>query len=453
MLDPSPLITRRDALRRIAGAAALGAIGQVRGERHAPARGRPNILFIHADDLGWSDLACYGAALRRTPHLDRLARQGMRFTQAYAGAPICTPSRACLVIGLHCARLNLTGQPGYRRDDTSGRRLLHPPFETSFPIGTPTVARTLAAAGYRTALIGEAKWGFENDPRDHGFHDSVGGPDRHLTEATLEFLAHAERDRPFFVYLNYFRPHVPLEPDPTEARAVRQRPGFAESGQNADYVAVVEELDRDVGRLLAALERHGLSENTVVVFGSDNGGFLGRENYPVTSNAPLREGKASLYEGGIRVPLIVRWPGVVAPGVMQTAPMHWCDWHDTLAAIAGTAPLADRPLDGVSILPLLHGAPDAHAPRSLFWHYPHYRRSLPGLAASPSSAVRFGDWKLLHFYETDHVELYDLAHDPGETTDLAQRQPERASALRARLDAWRLEVDAQVPPPNPAFVG
>jgi arylsulfatase A len=443
-------VSRRTALRWLAGAAALGAAGRW-AFPSARRRQPPHILFIHADDLGWSDLPSYGATLRHTPHLDRLARDGMRFTQAYAGAPICTPSRACLVTGLHCARLNTTGQPGYRHDDTSQRRLLHPPFETTFPIGTPTIAHTLAAAGYRTVLIGENKWGFEDDPRDHGFHESVPGPDADLTEATLRFLSEAAPDQPFFIYLNYFRPHTPLRPDPAHAHAVRQRPGFAASGQNADYVAVVEELDHDVGRVLGALEQRGLAANTVVIFGSDNGGFLGHIDNPITSNAPLREGKASLYEGGIRVPLLVRWPGVVPPGTVQHTPMHWCDWHATLAEIAGTEPQADGPLDGISIAPLFRDHTRVGAPRSLYWHFPHYRRARPGLSASPSSAVRAGDWKLLHFYETDHVELYDLAQDPGETRDLARQDPIRATALRAQLDAWRTEVDAQVPPPNPAF--
>lgn len=445
------LLTRRNALRLIGGMLAVGAGARLAAGKTPPRR--PHILFIHADDLGWSDLGCYGADHHRTPALDRLAEEGLRFTQAYAGAPVCTPSRASLVTGRHCARLNTTGQSGYRNDDTTGRKLLHPSFETSFPVGTPTVAHTLAAAGYHPTLVGSSKWGFDDDPRLHGFREVVPGTDPELTAATLNLIGQADSTQPFFIYLNYSRPHTPLNPDPSRVREISMRPGFLESGQNAAYAAVIEEIDADVGRLLAALDRHDLTDHTLVVFGSDNGGFLGYDDTRITSNAPLREGKASLYEGGIRVPLIVRWPGMTPPKSTRTTPVHWCDWHATLAEAAGTSPVTDQPLDGVSFAPLLRSKAEKLPSRALYWHFPHYRRAMPSLAASPSSAIRQGDWKLLHFYETDHVELYHLGQDPGESRDLAAAEPGVAAALRAQLEKWRRQVNASIPPVNPAYSG
>lgn len=440
MTHNSHTLTRRDALRLLAAGALTGCAGAL-GRATGPVS-RPNVLFIQADDLGWSDLGCYGASHYATPAIDMLARDGLRFTQAYAGAPICTPSRACLVTGVHCARLHTTGQPGYKTEDTAGRKFAHPEFRTSFPVGTPCVARTLAGAGYRTALFG--KWGFEDDARQHGFAETYSGTDGDLVDDTLRFLER-HRGRPVFAYLNTFRPHVPLRPAPDRIAAFASRPTFREGRYSPVYAAELEAMDRDTGRLLDGVDNLGLRENTVVVFTSDNGGFLGTENERLARNTPLREGKASLYEGGIRVPLIVRWPGVAGGGATSSKPVHGVDWHATLAAIAGATPPAEQ--DGVTFAPLLRGS-DSPAPRPLYWHYPHYRRAMPGISASPSSAVREGDWKLLHFYETDAVELYHLGEDPGETRNLAGTQIDEASRLRGLLETWRSTVGAQPPIPN-----
>jgi len=403
---------------------------------------RPHVLFIHADDLGWSDLGCYGARYQATPAIDALAREGLRFTQAYAGAPICTPSRAALITGRHAARLHLTGQPGYKAEDTSARKFAHPDFRTTLPTGTPTVARTLAAAGYRTVLLG--KWGFDDDPGAHGFTEVISGPDEALVESAAELFGRSG-DSPFFAYLNFSRPHVPLEVEAGRRAAFARQPAFADGTLNPAYAAELEAMDQATGRLLAALDRAGLAQDTVVIFTSDNGGFLGDPHERITDNSPLREGKASLHEGGIRVPLIVRWPGVTPAAATSDALVHWTDWHATLAALAG-AP-APGGLDGGSFAAVLRGgAPPP--PRPLYWHYPHYRRALPGLAASPSSAVRDGDWKLIHFYETDAAVLYNLRDDPGEARDLAATRPEIAARLRHDLDAWRAAVGAQPPVPQ-----
>lgn len=409
----------------------------------ARSEARPHILLIHADDLGWRDLGCYGAAYHRTPEMDTLAREGFRFTDAYAGGPVCTPARAALVTGLHAARLHTTGQPGYKTEDTSARRFAHPDFRTGFPVGTPTVARTLGNAGYHTVNLG--KWGFDDSPIEHGFVEDIRGSDEALVGAALAFLARRPAG-PFFVYLNFSRPHVPLHPDPALVAAYAVRPEFAGGRLNPAYAAEVELLDRDVGRVLAGLVRHALVESTLVIFTSDNGGFMGYEHERIASNSPLREGKASLYEGGLRVPLIVRWPGIVPSNATSEFPVHGVDWHATLADVAGL--VAPPGLDGQSFAAVLRGASPAGA-RPLFWHYPHYRRAMPGRSASPSSAVRDGDWKLIHFYETDEMELYCLRDDPGETRDLAAAEPARAAALRRKLDDWRRSVGSQSPVPNP----
>ncbi|MBI4626345.1 MAG: sulfatase [Verrucomicrobia bacterium] len=405
---------------------------------------RPNILFIHADDLGWSDVGCYGASHYSTPAIDALAREGLRFTQAYAGSAICTPSRAGLITGLHAARLHTTGQPGYKTEDTAGRKFAHPNFLTTFPTNTPSIARTLTAAGYRTAILG--KWGFDDSPKDHGFAEVINGPDEALVDAALDLLA-KKHSRPFFVYVNYSRPHVPLHPDPARVAAYAARPEFGRGGRNPAYAAEVEALDRETGRLLAGLERHGLARNTVVIFGSDNGGFLGYDNERLADNSPLREGKASLYEGGIRVPLIIRWSGTIKPGTTTDVPVHWVDWHATLADLAGVKPVLLPALDGRSFAAVLRGD-GSISPHPLYWHYPHYRRSMAGLSASPSSAVRNGDWKLLHFYEDDHVELYNLRDDIGELNNLALPKPDKTAAMLRQLNTWRETIGAQPPSPN-----
>jgi arylsulfatase A-like enzyme len=252
---------------------------------------------------------------------------------------------------------------------------------------------------------------------------------------------------PFFVYLNYSRPHVPLHPDQARTAAYAAEPAFQNSDLNPEYAAEIEAIDKATAALLRKLDSLALSSSTVVIFASDNGGFLGRESERIADTAPLRDGKASLYEGGIRVPAIVRWPGVVQPGSTSEQPVHWIDWHATLATIAGgTVPVG---LDGVSFTSALRGENPSET-RALFWHNPHYRRALAGVSASPSSAVRDGDWKLLHFYETDSVELYNLREDLGEVHDLSRVHPEKTVKLRRLLDSWRGSVAAQPPVPNRA---
>ncbi|MBP7140266.1 MAG: sulfatase-like hydrolase/transferase [Opitutaceae bacterium] len=403
---------------------------------------RRHIIFIQADDLGWRDLACYGGKHLHTPAIDSLARGGLRFTQAYGGGPVCTPSRAAMLTGLHAARLHITGQASYRLQDESGRRFLDPDFKTAIPQGTPCVARTLASIGYRTVLLG--KWGFDDDPLQHGFSDVVTGGDQLLTERAIEAILNSS-EIPLFLYLNFSRPHIPLKPDPKLLAKYEGAPGFEAGSQNPKYAAIIEGLDRDVGLILAAIEQKRIEQRTIVIFASDNGGYLGTEADPVTSNAPLREGKASLYEGGLRVPVVVRVPGLTAAGITDDSPIHSVDWHATLADLAGAS--VPGGLDGVSFAGNIRGE-YARKARTLYWHFPHYRRSRPGIGASPSSAMREGDWKLIHFYEDNHVELFNLREDPGETRNLALQFPSRSRDLLFRLNAWRVSVAAQPPVPN-----
>ncbi|MSU73457.1 MAG: DUF4976 domain-containing protein [Opitutus sp.] len=305
------------------------------------------------------------------------------------------------------------------------------------------MAHTLTAAGYRVAIYG--KWGFDDSPKEHGFGEVVDGPDEKLVDAVVAMLGRNDSP-PFFAYVNFSRPHIPLHPSPDRIAAYAAKPEFQPKKLSPAYAAEIEALDRETGRLIAALDRSVHARNTVVIFGSDNGGFLGYDTEHLADNAPLREGKASLYEGGIRVPLIVRWPGVTKPGASTDAIVHCVDWHATLAEIGrGTVPAR---LDGLSFASVLRG--EGNIPvRALYWHYPHYRRSMAGLSASPSSAIREGDWKLLHFFETDQVELYNLREDLGEARNLATSMPEKAAALRRQLDAWRNAVGAQPPIRNP----
>jgi uncharacterized sulfatase len=411
----------------------------------APPVQRPDIIYINIDDLGWADLGCYGNKFCRTPTLDRLATQGMRFTHAYA-PPCCTPSRVALVTGQHPARLHMTGQPSFYQDPPI-RKLLHPHFNLELPADAPTIARTLSSGGYRCFSFG--KWGIGQRTAGHGFERVQDMNNEKLTDTTVGLIT-SPHTAPYFLYLNYHWIHSPLHPDPALAASYRERFKAAGVSFNPDYAAIVEQIDRQVARIVDAIDQAKAAPNTLLIFTSDNGGFLGTDDEPYTSNAPLNEGKSSLYEGGIRVPLIVRWPGVVPAGTVCESPVNKLDWHPTFAALLGLSLPRGAVLDGLDISPLLRGAARAK-PRDLFWHFPHYRRAMATIKASPASAVRHGDWKLIHFYEDDHVELYNLSDDPGEQHDLAKTQPAKTAELRHLLDAWRTAVDAQPPLSNPLY--
>lgn len=414
----------------------------------APAR--PNVVLIHADDLGINDLRCYGREDHTTPHLDKLAKQGLRFTSAYCAQPICSPSRAALMSGQAPARLRLTTYlPG--RPDTKAQKLLHPRIRTELPLVEKTIAEVFKDAEYATACVGKWHLGGKGFlPRHQGFDlDFVGKANTtpsateggkgeyELTRHAVRFLE-ANRDRPFFLYLAHNAPHIPLA---AKAGLVEKH----EDAFNPVYAAVIETLDDAVGQVLAKLDELKLSGRTVVVFTSDNGGVHVPElkENPPTHNTPFRAGKGFVYEGGLRVPLIVRWPGKIKPGVTDI-PVVNTDFLPTLIEMAGLTPPKD--LDGESFAPLLLGKGEPK-PRTLYWHFPHYNNQ----GGRPAGAVREGDWKLVTHYDADAAELYNLADDKGEATDLAAREPARVKAMSAKLLAWRDKVKAQANTPNPDY--
>jgi arylsulfatase A len=413
---------------------------------------RPNILFILCDDLGINDLHCYGRPDHRTPNLDLLARQGMRFTCAYCAQPICSPSRAAILTGKAPARLHLTTfLPG--RPDCVSQKVLHPEIQMQVPLTEKMLPRYFREAGYVTAAIG--KWhvgGRGFGPLEQGFDvyhagqantkpsATEGGKGEYDLTAFAERFIETNRDRPFLVYLAHNSPHIPYD---------AQKPRIEANAQAFEpvYAGVIETLDDTVGRLLAKLEALKLADKTIVIFTSDNGGLHVPEGtHPkITHNTPYRAGKGFVYEGGLRIPLIVRWPGHVPAGKMVDAPVINTDWIPTLMDLAGLpAPLG---LDGVSFAALLTGrGPAPHGP--LFWHFPHYTNQ----GSRPSGAMRDDNWMLVAYYDEEALELYDLNSDIGERQNVAAQQPERVAEMRAALAAWRKEVKAQSNTPNPNFV-
>jgi arylsulfatase A len=411
----------------------------------------PNIVFILADDLGINDLACYGRKEHRTPNLDRLAAQGMRFTSAYCAQPICSPSRAAILTGHAPARLHLTTYlPG--RPDCVSQKLLHPVMRQQLPVEEKTLAEHLKAAGYATACIG--KWhlggkGFQ--PTDQGFDvyrpgkavtkpsASEGGKGEYeLTRWAEEFME-TNRARPFFLYVAHDTPHIPYS---AKTNLVAKNAGAF----NPTYAAVIETLDDTVGRLLAKLDSLGLATNTIVIFTSDNGGLHVPEgpHSTITHNAPFRAGKGFLYEGGLRIPLITRWPGKIPAGRVVDVPVMNTDWLPTLLDCA-RLPRA-KGIDGKSFRAVLLGKSRGGA-RRLFWHFPHYTNQ----GSQPAGAVRDGDWKLLEHYEDGRLELFNLASDIGETNNLAATEGRRAARMASDLARWRVRIGAQTNAVNSNF--
>ena len=412
----------------------------------------PNIVIILADDLGINDLSCYGRNDQPTPNIDKLAFEGMRFTSSYA-QPICSPTRAELLTGKNPARLHLTNfLPG--RADATSQKLLQPVIEGQLPLEELTVADVLKSAGYATACIG--KWhlggkGFGPEKRGFDFvfagHANTkptaeeGSKGEYELTTQAEQWIEAQRSGPFFLYLAHNTPHIPFAARPED---IAKHAGAF----NPTYASVIERMDDTVGRFLAKLDSLGLSEKTIVIFAGDNGGLhvLEFSGTPATHNTPFRAGKGYLYEGGIRVPMLVRWPGRVKAGVVIDTPVSLRDLTPTLIEAAGlSAAKTMGPLDGASLVPLLTGG--GLAPRSLFWHMPNYTNQ----GGRPSGAVRDGDWKLVEDYERGNVELYNLAADPGERNDCSKGDPARAEALKSSLDAWRRRMGAQECAPNPRF--
>jgi arylsulfatase A-like enzyme len=438
----------------------------------------PNVVLIVADDLGQRDLGCYGSTFYKTPHIDRLAKDGARFTEYYAACPVCSPTRASLLTGKYPARINLTDWlPG--RPDRPDQKLKRPVIRQELPLEEVTLAESLKTAGYTTGLIGKWHLGGEGfGPQKQGFDTNIGGdhtgtarsyfaPFRdkvgvmpglekapegeYLTDrlaAEAEAFIEANKSRPFFLYLPHYAPHTPLKAKPD---ILAKYPGQPAHGRQSHpvYAAMIESLDDSIGRVMKKLDDLKLSGNTIVIFTSDNGGLATLEGMPFapTFNGPLREGKGYLYEGGIRVPFVIRWPGVTKPGSVVDAAVSSIDVFPTLVAAAGAQ--APGKVDGVSFRPALEGGKlPAREGDALFWHYPHYANQ----GSKPSGAIRAGDYKLIEFYETGRLELFDVKKDLSESRNLAADKPDVVKDLAARLEAWRKAVGAKMPTPNPDYV-
>lgn len=447
---------------------------------------RPNLVVVLVDDLGWTDLACQGSRYFETPHIDALAAEGLRFTQGYAAAAVCSPTRAAILTGRSPARTHVTdwirarfqrgglGTPTENPTATVGgpeQALLCPPNPYRLELGEVTLAEVLHDAGYATCHIG--KWHLGDDafyPEHQGFEENHGGcdfgqppsyfdpytnpalpagiptlpprqkgeflTDREAEEAVSFIRRH--KDSPFFLYYAPYAVHVPIQ---AKAEVAAHYEAKAKTNQkNAKYAALVQSVDDAVGRIVDELGAQGLTERTMLLLTSDNGGLLGP-----TDNAPLRSGKGHPYEGGLRVPWIVRWPGVVKPGTVSDCQVTSVDLMPTVLDAVGQEPPPGVVLDGVSLLPQLKG--EEPVARALFWHFPHYRGDI-----TPFSAVRDGDWKLILRYEGPALELFDLRQDPGEQHDVATAHPDRVASLRALLDEHLRSCDARLPVANPKHV-
>ena len=408
-----------------------------------------NFVFILADDLGWTDLGCFGSKVYETPNLDKLASQGMKFTQAYSACTVCSPTRASILTGKYPARLHVTDWiKGHQRPNA---KLVPPDWTMHLPAEEKTLAQVLKSAGYATASIGKWHLGDEEFyPEKFGFDENIGGfnkgsppsyfspyknpqlPDgpegeslnNRLADEAVGFIER-NKENPFFIYLPHYAVHTPIQAKPEVIEKYRKQINPGDAQNDPAYAALVESLDHSVGRIMAALDEMNLVERTVIIFTSDNGGLI-----PKTSN----------------VPLIVRWSGVVKPGSQSDTPVMTIDFYSTILEIAALPDVANHIPDGLSLVPLLKQKGELNR-TTLFWHYPHYH---PG-GATPYSAIRDGDFKLIQFHETGDFELYDLKEGIGEKNNLVEQREPKVAELNRKLEVWRREVGAQMPLPNPNY--
>ena len=453
--------------------------------QYAALAGPPNVLFILVDDWGWSDAGIQGSDFYETPRINQFATESLRFTQAYTASPVCSPTRAAIMTGKHPARLDMTiWHEGARDGGPRNRKLLNAVSNPDLPRKEVTIAELFKQQGYFTAHIG--KWHLGNSayyPETQGFDINIGGtywgapakffypyrgvwsksdpelryvpvgtgkpgdylPDK-LTSHAINIIRE-QHQRPFFISLWYYTVHTPIEAkEDMIARFKKKQPGKLH--KHSIYAGMLASLDENVGRLLDTLKQLNLDQNTIVILTSDNGGVDFQTSKsagaPPTSNAPFRSGKGTLYEGGIRVPLMIRWPDVTKPGKVCDELVLSQDFYPTLAAQIGVPPDKVPQNDGVNLMQLLKGEEKKLKSRKLFWHYPHYYPRM-----TPASAMRSGNWKLIHYYEDDRVELFDLKNDQSERTDLSAKQPARAIEMKRQLNQWRESVGANSPTPNP----
>lgn len=440
----------------------------------------PNILIIYLDDLGWRDVGFMGSDFYETPNLDSLARDGMVFTNAYSCAANCAPARACLLTGQYTPRHRIFNVGTRPRGKSAFRRLIPIPGTDTLPPTTVTWARRLEQAGYATAIMG--KWHLSRDPLQHGFQVNIGGshsgspprgyypphpgapgleqapPGEYLTDRLsreADSFIRAHRDRPWCLYLSHFAVHTPIQPKRELLPKYRQKPP-GRLHDNVDMATMIQAVDDGVGDLLNTLRETGQRERTVILFTSDNGGYG-----PATDMDPLRGYKGTYYEGGIRVPMFVNWPGEIPAGRRSDVPVIGVDLFPTICAIAGVDLPRQHELDGVDLLPLLRGDVQDLPERDLFWHFPAYLQSYanvfdeqrdPLFRSRPCAAIRHGPWKLIEYFEDGAVELFHLADDPGEANNRAVSDAAVAAELQDRLHQWQQRVGAPVPDvPNPEY--
>ena len=450
---------------------------------------KPNVVFILADDLGWRDLSVEGSDFYESPHIDRIAKEGMRFTQGYATCQVCSPSRASLVTGKYPARLDITNWIGAQEKEDWKRntKLLPPAYNWSLPHEDTTLAEAFKNAGYATFFAGKWHLGDEGSfPEDHGFDINIGGHHRgsppggyfspyenpkmedgengeylplRLGKETARFIE-SHKDIPFLAYLSFYNVHGPIQTTKALWEKYREkavnRPvaktrflidrttPVRQVQDNPLYAGMVEAMDDAVGMVLDTLDRLGLEDETIVVFTSDNGGVSAGDG-KATSNLPLRGGKGRQWEGGIREPFYIKWPDSPLRGEICPTPVIGADFFPTLLELADIEPLPNQHVDGLSLVPLLKG--QAIEERSLYWHYPHYGNQ----GGEPSSIIRKRDWKLIYYYEDRRSELYDLSSDPQEQRNIVSVYPELAATLKIELQDWLDEVGASYPYINPNF--
>ncbi len=470
---------------------------------------RVNILFFLIDDLGWADVGCNGSTFYETPNVDRLAGEGMRFTDAYAANPVCTPTRASIMTGKYPSRIMMTNFGGHRGPSAPKYKLLGPEATGSLPLAEVTIAEALQAVGYRTAHIG--KWHLQshsqkdkaNFPQAQGFDVNIAGhnagqpgsyfypykSERHawsnvpdleggkegeyltdrLTDEAIRFIESNKAGQPFFLNMWYYTVHTPIQgkqekiakytakaktlgPVAAGQEAIREYDSWHHARQdNAAYAAMVESMDENVGRILDALKANGLEQNTAIIFMSDNGGLStgGGKGMP-TSNLPLRAGKAWIYEGGIREPMIIKWPGVTKAGSVCSVPVVSTDFYPTMLEMAGLPLQPEQHVDGLSLKGLLKRKANGLDREAVYFHYPHYHHIN---SMGPSGAVRMGDYKLVERFENMQVELFNLRDDIGEQKDLSKAMPELTARMIKMLHDWRRRSGARMPTPNPNYEG
>jgi arylsulfatase A len=436
---------------------------------------KPNIILFFIDDMGWTDLGCYGSDLYETPNIDQLAAEGIKFTNAYSACTVCSPSRAAAMTGKYPARLHLTDWiQGHKRPHA---RLKVPEWQMYLDTSEVTIAEALKKGGYVTANFG--KWHLGDEPKywpeNQGFDVNIGGyrwgapgsyfypyhgnrrDGRHppnlengregeyltdrLTVEALEFLDEHYQD-PFFIYFPHYAVHTPIQAHDSITRYFEDKITPGTRHRNATYAAMIHSVDQSVSKIRAKLTELGIDNKTAVFFTSDNGGLELRQ---ITDNGAIRDGKGSVYEGGVRVPFIAFVPGVTKTGFISDAPVIGMDLYPTILDLAGLEVIEN---DGKDLMPYLQSIETSINRPSLYWHYPHYHNG----GATPYSAIRKGDYKLIEFFEDDHLELYNLANDIGEERNLSDSLPEMTQELWNDLQGWREEVNAQYPAKNPDFI-